>query len=235
MKRKSTVIIDDEFVAAENIALLLETYCPEIEVVGIATSIAEGIKKIKALTPDLVFLDISMPPEGTGFDLLTVFPDRNFSVIFVTAYEEYAIQAIKARAFDYILKPVDYKELMRSVANLKMSKSHERSNLKETIVLPTEEGTHIIKVEEILYCKASGSYTTFYLENGTSILLSKPLKYVEEALKNEVFERVHRSFIINLNRVTKVFKQDGGYVEIDKAMIPLSKGYGKSILSLFQS
>jgi two-component system LytT family response regulator len=234
MSKVNAGIIDDEIASAENISILLESYCPEVEVLGMAHSISSGIKAIKQLQPNLVFLDISMPPEGTGFDLLEMFPNRNFHVIFVTAYEQYSLKAIKEHAFDYLLKPIDYKELVKTIdqfIHVHYSNSQKPTD-SHVITLATEEGIHVVNSSEILFCKASGSYTEFHLKDKATILISKPLKFAESILKTSNFKRIHRSYLININAISKFTKEDGGFVYINDISIPVSKNYFESIYDL---
>ena len=234
MSKINAVIIDDEFAAAENISILLESYCPEVTILGMAHSISEGIQAIKKLKPNLVFLDISMPPEGTGFDLLDMFPNRDFHVIFVTAHEKYSLKAIKERAFDYLLKPIDYKELLTTINQITEVHFSDKGNTKinQVITLSTDEGIHVIHTKEILFCKASGSYTEFHIKNKPTILISKPLKYAESILKTPNFKRVHRSYLINSLAVTKLSKEDGGFVYVDETSIPISKSHFENIYDI---
>lgn len=230
----TSVIIDDEIAAAENINIILESYCPEVNVLGVANSISDGIKLVKSKNPDIVFLDISMPPEGTGFDFLAVFPNRNFHVIFVTAYDQYSLQAIKEHAFDYILKPIDFKEIIKTIDQYKqIVKAKYNSKKQETIALSTEEGTHIIQVSDILFCKASGSYTEYHIQHRNPILISKTLKNAESKLTDPRFIRVHRSYLINSNMVSKFTKEDGGTIFIQDNVIPVSKKYVNNLNDLF--
>lgn len=230
----TSVIIDDEIAAAENINIILESYCPEVNVLGVANSISDGIKLVKSKNPDIVFLDISMPPEGTGFDFLAVFPNRNFHVIFVTAYDQYSLQAIKEHAFDYILKPIDFKEIIKTIDQYKqIVKAKHNSKKQETIALSTEEGTHIIQVDDILFCKASGSYTEYHIQHRNPILISKTLKNAESKLTDPRFIRVHRSYLINSNMVSKFTKEDGGTIFIQDNIIPVSKKYVNNLNDLF--
>jgi two-component system LytT family response regulator len=237
MNKITTVIIDDEVAAAENISILLENYCPEVSVLGMAHSISSGIKMVKNLSPDLVFLDISMPPEGTGFDFLEMFPNRNFHVVFVTAYEEYSLKAIKQHAFDYILKPIDYKELTKTISHylqLHGPKYEAKKTTQDYITLSTEEGTHVINPEQISFCKASGSYTEFHFKDRPTILISKPLKFAENLLTSNSFKRVHRSYLVNSKMVTKFTKEDGGFICINDVSIPVSKNYFENIIDILK-
>jgi two-component system LytT family response regulator len=239
MNKLKVVIIDDEYAAAENIHLIISNYCEDLNVMGMAHSISEGIKLVRKVNPDLVFLDISMPPEGTGFDFLDLVPDRTFDVIFVTAHEEFSLQAIKKHAFDYILKPVDYRDLIKSVTQFTNKfyankPANAQPNGDATRVkLPTEEGYHLIEKKNVIYCKASGSYTEFIIEDSSPILISKPLKYAERLLGGSPFVRIHRSYLVNTDRITKLIKQDGGYVEINGEQLPVSKNHHHEVFSLF--
>jgi len=229
-------ILDDEFAAAENIKILLSNYCPEITILGIAHSISEGIKMVKNDKPDLVFLDISMPPEGTGFDFLEMFPNRDFHVIFVTAYEQYSLKALKEHAFDYILKPIDFKDLIKSIDQFKSihfrNNNQEVNSAPKTITLSTDQGVHVVRTEEILFCKASGSYTEFHISGRSPVIISKPLKYAESILTSNQFKRVHRSYLINSEKISKFTKEDGGFVYIGNEVIPVSKKYYDNLYDL---
>lgn len=234
MEIKAT-ILDDEFAAAENIKILLSNYCPEITITGMAHSITDGIKMVKKHQPDLVFLDISMPPEGTGFDFLAMFPNRDFHVIFITAYEQYSLKALKEHAFDYILKPIDFKDLVKSIDQFKSI--HFRNQTpqeapKKTITLSTDQGVHVVPSNDILFCKASGSYTEFHICDRSPIIISKPLKYAESLLTANQFKRVHRSYLINSDKISKFTKEDGGFVYIGEEVIPVSKKYYDNLYDL---
>lgn len=236
MNNIRVVIIDDEIAAAENIQILLDAYCPEVTTLAMAHSIPTGFQLIKKHQPDLVFLDISMPPEGTGFDLLDMFPNRNFHVIFVTAHQEYGLKAIKKRAFDYLLKPIDYKELVQTMGQFIASFGKTQfptSVLGEpTIKLSTDSGIHIVKQSQILYCKASGSYTEIHIKDKSPILISKSLKFAETQLDMSIFKRIHRSFIVNPGFITKINKEDGGSIFLEEVQIPISKNYCEDVFAL---
>lgn len=232
----NAVLIDDEEAALENLEHILTEYCPEVNILSKATSIPAGIRCIKQYKPNLVFLDISMPPEGLGFDILEAFPNRDFNVIFITAHEDHSLQAIKKHAFDYILKPLDYQEVVQSIEHVKLwmkRASRMPEEKSETIKLSTLEGVHILKPEQVSYCKANGSYTIVALEGGGSIMVSKTLKSLEDHLPEKGFLRVHRSYIVNIEKVKKFLKKDGGYLEVtDGALIPISENYREEIVSI---
>ena len=220
MKIKAA-IIEDEIRGAEALKTLLETYCEDVTVAGIAHNITDGKALIDETEPDVVFLDIEMPG-GSGFDLLQPMKEVNFSIIFVTAYEEYAVKAIKFSAMDYLLKPVMIPDLRETVEKAKkiqavknMERLHllhdviDRANPFNKMILTTMEGFYPVKLEHILYCKADDSYTHFYLQDGKHHLVSKQLKEFEEMLVSHNFFRIHKSYLINLNHVEIVNRING--------------------------
>ena len=223
------VIVEDELHSREALKTLLTEYCPGVIILGTAASVDEGIKQIRSLRPELVFLDIEIKSE-TGFDLLSKVKNLNFEVIFTSAFEHYALKAIKFSALDYLLKPIDIDELqgaVNKVVNKKMEVNHNKKleailhnfrngNLeKHTITLATSEGYEFISVADIIYCEGAGSYTTFFLAGENKILVSKHLKEYENLLKDYNFMRVHQSFLINLSQVKKYIKSEGGYISMN--------------------
>lgn len=233
----SAIIIDDPSNTTNDLQNALTTYCPEIQLQGTAHNLQDGISLIKMVQPQLVFLDVLLSPTETGFDLLDLFPNRKFHVIFVTQHSQYGLQAIKYRVFDYILKPIDYKELTKSIQVLKQIhfKPTPISTKSDVIMIPSLDGTHIIQPSDILYCKADGSYSVFKLVNNQRLVLSRSLKHAEALLTDERFKRVHRSFIINTNKVSKFYIQDGGFVKILKDKIPISKIFIQKPSQLFST
>lgn len=222
----NAVIIDDEKKCISLLKHLIENHCADINIVAEAENAAQGIQAIQQHKPDLVFLDIEMP-DKTGFELLNSLPDVQFDIIFTTAYNHYAIKAIRFSALDYLLKPVDLDELKSALA--RAYKKHNKKDQKESvetlmhnvrsaqphfsrISLSTQDGLVILHVNEIIYCEASGTYTLFFLKNKEKIIVSKTLKEYEELLKDHHFLRVHNSFLINLDEVKKYIKGDGGSV-----------------------
>lgn len=205
------VIIDDIELCRKSLEKLLDTYCEDVEVVGRSESVESGVSLIQQCQPDLVFLDIEMK-DGNSFDLLEKFPNPTFKIIFVTAYEQYAIKAIKSRPIDYLLKPIDIDCLKESV-----DKAREELNLlpppklKSRLAINTGSTIEFIDPNELIRCKASGKYTDCILTD-RSILSSKNLKEFELLLSDNNFIRVHDSHLVNLNHVIKFSKQDGGFV-----------------------
>jgi two-component system, LytTR family, response regulator len=231
-----SVIIDDEANNVENLKKLLAKYCPEVEVLGEASSARQGIELINLLTPDLVFLDIEMPQQ-TGFDLLIQIPEIRFEIIFVTAFNNYALKAIKFNALDYILKPIDIEELAAAVMRAKKRLSDKNQleatqqaliNLQQPrskrIALASAEKIEFFEVNTIVRCLGENNYTRFYFENGESRLVSKPLSEYEDLLADHEFWRVHKSHLVNSERIVSFVKRDGGYlVTSDGCHVPVSR------------
>jgi two-component system LytT family response regulator len=207
----NTILIDDEEKSCIYHQSLLQRHCPQIQILGTAHSIEDAYFKISSLKPSLVFLDIEMPPYS-GFDLLKKFDVVPFDVIFVTAYQQYAINAIKFSALDYLLKPVSSDELITAVKKVeqKIDHNHVRYNFLKQIVeeptikkiiLRTHQGVSIIELEKIIFVQADGAYSHFILSNGERITASKNIQEYEELLSARGFFRSHKSYLINLKHV----------------------------------
>ncbi|MGB1216264.1 MAG: LytR/AlgR family response regulator transcription factor, partial [Saprospiraceae bacterium] len=197
-----------------------------VNIIGEADDVAPAIHLIQSQNPDLVLLDIEMP-NGTGFDVLQALGEVNFEVVFITAHDRYALRAIKFCCLDYILKPVDIKELIQAVhrASEKLKErnstenfSHLLSNIQDKnpkqhkIALPTQEGLVFIKVDDIMRCEADGSYTRIILKDKSKIIATRKIKGFEELLTDYHFFRVHRSHLVNLEYIEKYHKGEGGYI-----------------------
>jgi two-component system LytT family response regulator len=229
------VIIDDEKRTRELIAKMIESFGLGIQTFPIGESVESGLKAIETINPDLVFLDIQMP-DGTGFELLKMIPQKNFEVIFITAHEEFAIKAIKFSALDYILKPIDPEDLRQAVLKAVNSIDHKREesqfealqlnmqpSQKRRLVLKTQESVHVVDLDKIVRCEADRNYTSFYLVEGRKILVSKTLKEYETLLTSYNFFRVQQSHLINLDFVDRYDKGNGGAVIMkDGSELPLS-------------
>lgn len=232
------IIIDDEANNIENLQGILTKWCRDVVIVASATNADDGIKVIRSEKPDLVFLDIQMP-ERNGFELLQEFPQIFFEVIFVTAFDQYGIQAIKFSALDYLLKPVDVSDVQQAIEKAKVKIAARQQNLnvenlldyirrsqKESpkIALPTMQETRYIKVNEIVRCKAADNYTTVFIKDGSSVLVCKTLKEFTELLKPYGFERPHQSHLVNFQFVKSFLKQDNGMLLLDDgSKIPISR------------
>ena len=237
------IIVEDEKHSRETLKNLLEEFCVGIKIVGLASSVNEAVNTISSLKPDVIFLDIELQT-GTGFDVLNQVKHLNFEVIFTTAFDQYAIKAVKFSSLDYLLKPIDLEELQSAVEKAKTKKNQTiykkqletlMLNLKQqkqslnTICLATSDGFEFIEVNDIVYCKAEGSYTSFVLKNDEKLLVSKHLKAYEDLLLEQDFMRVHNSFLINFKEVKKYIKADGGYIIMknnDSVSISRSKKEG---------
>lgn len=239
MKIRS-IIVDDELNCRDNLKMIIDDFCPELEVVGIADSAQRARELINQHKPDLVFLDIKMPRED-GFQLLQSIPERAFSVVFTTAYNEYALQAFKADAVDYIEKPIGLDELKTAVRkvvrlnpnlSIEHSVSLENTESKKTVFkdnekisLATRDGFTVVRNEEIIHLEASDNYTMIYMTDNRKFLSCKNIKVYEESLNPEVFYRVHKSHIINVKHHLKGFsRNDGNNVQLsNNKMIPVAR------------
>jgi two-component system LytT family response regulator len=229
------VIIDDEKRTRELIAKLIESFELGIETFPVGENVTSGLKAIEEIKPDIVFLDIQMP-DGTGFDLLKMIPQKTFEVIFITAHEEFAIKAIKFSALDYILKPIDPEELKKSIEKAIESIDHKREDSqfealqqniqpsqKRRLVLKTQESVHVVDLDKIIRCEADRNYTSFYLVDHKKILVSKTLKDYETLLTGHNFLRVQQSHLVNLDYVDRYDKAHGGTVIMkDGSEVPIS-------------
>ncbi len=232
-----TVVIDDEPNARQVVKNVVELYCDSAVVVGEAENVQEGVKIINKLNPDLVLLDIRMP-DGTGFDLLKKVKNLNFHFIFITAFEEYAIQAIKLSALDYIVKPINTNELISAIekANLTSVKEKDQISKIDTfsyneknstgnnrLVLNTQESIYVVEVSEIISCKADKNYTEVNVLNKNKLVISKTLKDFEEMLKGGSFFRTHQSYLVNLDYINHYEKGLGGTIIMqDNSRVPVS-------------
>jgi len=242
-----TVIIDDEPKARKTIIDILKYSGEKIEIVAEGEDVKSGLEAILNHQPELVLLDINMP-DGSGFDLLKALPAIDFKLIFITAFEEFAIKAFEFSAIDYILKPIDPVKLINSIKraedlvdkenlNSKLNALFSNLNVQDKknrkIVLHTEKNIHILDSRDIIRCKSDGGYTTFYLVNNKNIVVSKNLKYFEELLENCEFFRSHQSHLVNLNYIDHYIKTDGGSIVMkDGMIIPLSQRKREQFLAV---
>tara|TARA_Y100001933_G_C18911979_1_gene527139 strand:- start:193 stop:939 length:747 start_codon:yes stop_codon:yes gene_type:complete len=233
---KKVVIIDDENKTRDFIKKLLLSFGHDLEIYTDGSNVETGIKAINKIKPDLVFLDIQMP-DGNGFDVLKGVKEKDFEIIFITAYQEYAIQAIKFSALAYILKPIDIDELEEALDKAldTMKKKNGKDvqfnalqenadrNKKNKLVLKTQESVHVLELKDIVRCEADKNYTSFFLNSGKRILVSKTLKEYDLLLSRHSFFRVQQSHLINLNFIDRYDKIDGGAVIMkDGSSVPLS-------------
>lgn len=233
------ILVDDEPDGIRTLKKMIELHCPNVEVIATCSNANAAKEQIMLLNPDVVFLDIQMP-EKSGLDLLTEIPVKDFEVIFVTAHNEYMLQAFQYSAADYLLKPVDEDRLIDAVNRVEKKWNEEKNddrngallhNISKAgipaemrLCLPTTKGFIILKLEEIIYCEAERSYTVFHLANGKTVMVSKPLIDYDLMLKDTSFLRIHKSFLINLFHVKEYQRGEGGLVIMsDNAQIEVSR------------
>lgn len=236
MKTIKVVIAEDEPRNIEILETILEEHCEHVEIVGTARTVDKAVELIKNTEPDVLFLDVEMPPH-TGFDILDQFPEVYFDVIFTTAHEKYAVQAIKFAALDYLLKPLKIEEVKEALSKVKSRKNGHANELvsvlkdymqnKEQgfskIVIPANEGYRLVNLNDIIYCEACDSYTKIHIANEKMHLVSKSLKEYDKLLEDKGFFRVHKSYLINMNHVQKIIKGVGAAVIMsDEKIIPIS-------------
>ncbi len=244
------LIVDDERSARHVLAGYIEKYCPELELIGEADQIVAAKSMIEKHHPDLVFLDVEMPG-GSGFDLLDQLSDLNFGVIFVTAFDQYAIQAINHGAAYYLLKPLSIDDLIDAVKKFTSEKSHGAYAIRNKIVtenvmrvdaqqrrlvLPLMDGFEVVKVADIVHCTAHDNFSDIFLTDGRKRMICRTLKFYEDLLTDDGFMRVHKSHLINLTHVTKYMKSGGGSVVlIDGTEVPLSPQKKDMFLKYFEN
>jgi two-component system LytT family response regulator len=227
------ILVDDEPDGIRTLQKMLELNCPEVQVEATCSNAIMAKEKLEEIRPDVLFLDVRMPGKS-GLDMLSEIADINFEVIFVTAHNEYMLQALQFSAVDYLMKPVDEDRLIEAVQRVTKRLKQEKTGgqaeallhninkagfpLEMRLCLPTQKGFTIVKLEEIVYCEAQRSYTIFRLTNGKSIMISKPLFDYERLLTDTIFLRVHKSFLINLLHVKEYKRGEGGTVIMSNAM-----------------
>lgn len=245
---KKILIIDDEKPTREFIRRMLESFKLNAAIFIDGENVESGIKAIEQIQPDLVLLDIQMP-DGNGFDVLRRVQYKKFEVIFITAFQEFAIQAIKFSALDYILKPIDMEELQSSViraldaihqkadeSQFSVLQNNIQPNQKRKLVLKTLESIHVVDIDNIIRCEADKNYTSFFLADGKRILVSKTLKDYDTMLSGHSFFRAQQSHLININYIERYDKQDGGYVIMkDGASVPLSPAKKDQFFQLLEN
>ncbi len=239
------VIIDDEKKDRENLSLLLDSYCPQVEILGEAWDKESILSVLSQLSPDLVFVDIQLGAISI-FDVLNELNDINFKIVFVTAFDKYAIQGYQYDAIDYLLKPVDAKRLIKVVdktLRIRDELGQKETNINDQIKdlyakvieppkisITDAKGVHIIKTVDVLYCVSDGNYTTFVLRSTNEIVVSKNLKHFENKLKDYGFLRIHKSYLVNLNHIDFLTKEQGGSVIMKNGKsLPVSRTCKKEL------
>lgn len=243
------LIVDDEINNRELVNNLLNSFCEDVEVIGTVQSVETAYKAINELKPDLVFLDVEMG-DGTGFDLLKLFPKIDFKVIFITAHQEFAIEAFKFSAVDYLLKPLSpanlilaVKKATESITNEELTEKYqtlvnnvaEPSKQKKKIVLKTMERIYSVDVADIVRMESDGNYTKVYLNDGKRIMVSKTMKEFDELLTDTGFVRVHHSHLINMNFLFCFEKSEGHIVMKDNSIVPVSNRKKDQLMELINA
>lgn len=241
------IIIDDLEQARITLKKDLETYLPEVQIIGEAGGVVEGVKLLKNSSPDLVFLDIQMQ-DGSGFDLLDILPEIPFRIIFITASDAHAIKAFRYAAVDYLLKPVDPDELKSAVGKLNQTSNNEnekykllnealknKEKLHSKLALHTQEKIHVVNIEEIVRCESNVNYTEFHFKNSQKLLVTKTLKEFEDILKDHGFFRVHQSHLVNTSCIIEFIKTDGGSIRLNNGHeIPVSTRKKSQVLEMIE-
>ncbi len=246
-----SVIVDDEVQSRFVVRKMLEMYCPQVSVVGEAANIEEAYALIQEHQPDLVFLDVEMP-HGSGFELLKKFSYVPFDVIFVTGFDQYALQAIKFCALDYLLKPINANEFIVAVNRCFAKKQqtpatddrlrHLMENIRtqqlvsHKIALATAQGIEFMEVGNIIHCEAEGNYTVIYLTDKSRCVATGKIKEFEELLQGYSFVRVHKSHLINVQYIRKFLKKEGGYfVMQDNQEIPVARRKKEEVMKILST
>lgn len=245
-------IVDDEVHCIKSLTLHLNNLFPEMNIVYKSNDPKDALFEIPKIKPDLIFLDVEMPGMN-GFELLEQLSNEQFDIIFTTAYSKYAVKAFKAKAVDYLLKPIDEQELKDAVQEWKKTKTDAFGNsskkveellnhlksegfLKTKIAIPVADGIEFENVEDIMYCKSQSNYSTFFFSDGRKTLVSKTIKEIEKTMGPYSFQRVHRSFLINPDYMKKYNRGDGGYLIMeDDQIIPVSNQHKSLVTGLFDS
>ncbi|PZP43691.1 MAG: DNA-binding response regulator [Pseudopedobacter saltans] len=233
------ILVDDEHNNIVNLSALLNKYCPQIEIIGSETDSNKAVFLIKEKRPDLIFLDIQMPGKS-GFEVLEAISYSDLAVVFVTAYDNYGIQALRVSAVDYILKPIDIEQLKKAVERVEKRLSLQRKNENldnllsilqnrhhienHRIAIAATGETRFVYVREIVRCESDNSYTFIHLENGEKLLSSQPMHHYESILVSYGFIRTHQSHLVNRSFVKSIIKKDGQYVLLTSGdMVPISR------------
>ena len=242
------IIVDDEPNCCEILATLLERYCPQVKVADVCYSGQAALSSIIEMNPDIVFLDIEMP-NMNGFELLEKLQSVDFKLIFTTSYDQYAIKAIRFSALDYLLKPIDREELQNAVKKamqaldrpmpqqleVLMQKLNKTGNGSQKIALPTMEGLLLIAIDSIISCASERNYSILYLKDKKKLVISRPLKEMEELLEDHSFLRVHHSYLVNLKEINKYVRGEGGYLIMsDGSSVDISRSKKDLLVSKLQ-
>lgn len=245
-----TVLVDDEFHSTEILEDILLKNCPQIEVAGKFNQSLKALEFLKAHAIDLIFLDIEMPYLN-GFELIEELSKHKPlpAIAFVTAYDQYALKAFKFAAFNYLLKPVEKEDIIKLVQSFELKKNHnqdeqlqylialfkQQSNF-DKIVLSVQDGFEIVQISEIIHIDSDSNYSSLYLEKNKTIVIAKTLKEFESTLKEKGFLRIHQSHLVNLAKISKFVKADGGYLIMSNGnKLNVSKSKKEDLIRFFES
>ncbi len=239
------LIVEDEKTSREILKNYLAKYCPHVVIVGEAENIEQALILVRNHDLDVLFLDVEMP-YGNAFDLLDKLGEVEFETIFVTAYNQYALDALNQHAAYYLMKPISIDELIKAVDYVTLIKSKEFSLQNQVLIpklpqntgkisIPTLNGFEVIEINQILYCQADDNYTHVFLKSGSAKLVSKTLRFLEEKLEGNGFLRAHKTYLINLNAIKSYHKGKGGYVEMENGKaIPITTAKKAELLGFFK-
>ena len=242
------ILIDDEVHCLDTLSMLITDFCPEVQLMEQCHSAKQGLDAVARHQPAIIFLDIEMPVMN-GFEFLEQFKEISFAIIFTTSYDQYAIKAIRFSALDYLLKPIDPKELIVAVRKVQTQKhlpvpeqfqmlmnqiKHKEVGFSK-IAIPTSEGFELIPADQVIRCEADDNYTHLYMKNKTKIVACRTLKEMEEQLQDYAsFIRVHHSYVVNLNEVNKYIRGEGGYLVMsDGSTVNVSRSRKDSLMKYF--
>lgn len=241
------LIVENEPAISDHLSTLLKRNFADVQIVAVCENVAGSLEAINQYKPDLLFLDVELNPPETGFNILEKLASIDFKVIFTTAYNQYAIQAIKFSALDYLLKPIDEDQLRIAVKKFINEKSITSTAQRDSLLsynegyqqakigLPTMDGYSLVHVYDILYCQGESSQSSIYMQDKKHIVVNRTLKECEEMLEIFGFCRIHKSFLVNLQYIKKYHKGDGGYVLLeDGSHLDVSKTYKEDLMSLLK-
>ncbi len=240
---KRAIIIDDEEKSRATLSSFILKYCPSLQITDMANGVKNGIASIKKNAPDVVFLDIEMD-DGSGFDVIEGVKGLSFDLIFVTAYNQYALKAFRYSAIDYLLKPINPEELIEAVNKLTDTNRLDqieqklealllnRSTLKK-IAFPSLQGLRLEEPQNIAYCESDNYYTNVHLKNGEKLVISKTLKEYDQMLQDDGFFRTHQKYLVNISFISSYVKSEGGYLTLENgAILPVSRRKKEELLKL---
>jgi two-component system, LytTR family, response regulator len=244
------LITDDEAETRKSVRKLIELYCPDVTELREATGVQDGLKAIAEFKPDIVVSDVEMG-DGTGMDMVGAVKQQDFELIFITAYNKYAVNAFRLSAIDFLLKPIEpdllIESFRRAVTNLKMKKQAAQISVlqeylgnhnsdRKRIVLREQDIVHVVQVKDILYCAADKVYTTFFIRGGNKVIVSRNLKEYEDALTDYNFSRIHHSYLVNMNALLQFDKTEGGFVILEEGhRIPVSQRKRDQVMDYLRS